>query len=164
MSDDSPEIRPAAPFHAVLTPHRSLTPRAFVILMAAFGAVNFAIGVLFYSIGAWPVLGFCGLDVLLLYGMFRLNYRSARISETVALASHELQVSRILPSGRSTRWRFNPDWVRVELRELAGDVCELNLHSHGRRLVIGGFLSDSERRDFAQALRRALMLQRGQRV
>lgn len=144
------------PFHAVLTPHRSLSPRAFVILMAAFAAVNFGTGVLFLSIGAWPVLGFCGLDVALLYGFFRLNYRSARLREVVALQDHELLVSRVLPSGRSRQWRFNPDWVRVELRELAGEVSELSLHSHGRRLVIAGFLSDPERRDFAQALRQAL--------
>ena len=43
--------------------------------MVAIGAVSFVAGVVFLLMGAWPVFGFFGLDVLLLYWAFRLNYR-----------------------------------------------------------------------------------------
>ena len=65
-------------FRVVLTPHRSLGPKGFLALMLAFGAISFATGIVFYIAGAWPVVGFLGLDVLLVYVAFRLNYRSGR--------------------------------------------------------------------------------------
>ncbi|MEQ1613237.1 MAG: DUF2244 domain-containing protein, partial [Hyphomicrobiaceae bacterium] len=42
------------PFRAVLTPHRSLGPRGFVILMTALSGINFVVGVAFWMMGAWP--------------------------------------------------------------------------------------------------------------
>jgi uncharacterized membrane protein len=51
--------------------------------MIALGAISFITGVLFLAAGAWPVLGFFGLDVLLVYIAFRLNYRSGRLYETL---------------------------------------------------------------------------------
>ena len=35
--------------------------------------------------GAWPVIGFFGLDVALIYLAFKLNYRSGRLYETIEL-------------------------------------------------------------------------------
>ena len=66
-------------FSALLTPHRSLGPTGFLILMACLGGLSFVSGIIFVSIGAWPVFGFFGLDVLLVYLAFRANYRSARL-------------------------------------------------------------------------------------
>jgi uncharacterized membrane protein len=81
---DRTQAEPGA-FHAVLTPYRSLRPAGFLVLMVALGAVSFVAGILFLVAGAWPVLGFFGLDVLLVYVAFRLNYRSGRLYETVNL-------------------------------------------------------------------------------
>src|ERR1700741_5435615 len=88
------------PFRAVLTPHRSLGPKGFLALMIAFGAVSFVTGMLFLVMGAWPVLGFFGLDVLLVYVAFRLNYRSGRLYETLDLTPASLVLTRMHPSGR----------------------------------------------------------------
>ncbi len=63
------EARP--PFRAVLTPHRSLGPKGFLILMTALSVVSFIAGMAFYLSGAWPVLGFFGLDVVLVYVAFK---------------------------------------------------------------------------------------------
>ena len=65
-------------FSAVITPHRSLGRVGFLVLMALFGGVSFVAGMVFLLIGAWPVFGFLGLDVLLVYWAFRLNYRAPR--------------------------------------------------------------------------------------
>jgi uncharacterized membrane protein len=111
---------------------------------------------MFYMIGAWPVLGFMGLDVALIYAAFKLNYRSGRLYETVDLTPDVLTVTRVQPSGKAQSWSFNPYWVRLKLEERIGRSSELSLASHGDCLVLASFLSDPEREDFARALRAAL--------
>lgn len=151
-----PSQRNPSRFSAVLTPHRSLGPKGFMVLMAAVCAVSFATGLFFYLLGAWPVIGFMGLDVALIYVAFRLNFRALRRYETVDLTQDALTVTRVAPSGKLQSWSFNPYWVRISLAPRLGRSSELSLASHGRRLVLASFLSDEEREDFASALSAAL--------
>lgn len=148
-------------FRAVLHPHRSLSPRGFVILMSIVGLVSFAAGVNFMLMGAWPVFGFFGLDVALIYLAFRLNYRSGRLHEIVEIDADELSVTRCHPSGRRERFSFNPYWVRVRLIEHGQGRTDLTLQHHDRRLSFGRFLNDGERREVADALQAALVDARG---
>ena len=143
-------------FRALLTPHRSLSPMGFMILMSAVCLMSFGTGLLFYLIGAWPVIGFMGLDVLLIYVAFKLNYRAGRLYETVDLNEDALTVTRVQPSGKAESWRFNPYWVQLKLEPRVGRSSELSLVSHGTRLSFASFLSDREREDFAEALGTAL--------
>jgi uncharacterized membrane protein len=143
-------------FRALLTPHRSLSPAGFMILMSAVCLVSFGTGLLFYLIGAWPVIGFMGLDVLLIYAAFKLNYRAGRLYEMVDLQEDALTVTRVQPSGKEQSWRFNPYWVQLRLEPRVGRSSELSLVSHGMRLSFASFLSDHEREDFAEALGSAL--------
>lgn len=127
-----------------------------MMLMSAVCLVSFGTGLLFYMIGAWPVVGFMGLDVALIYIAFKLNYRAARLYETIDLTPDTLTVTRVQPCGKAQSWSFNPYWVRLKLEERVGRSTELSLASHGSRLVFATFLTDHEREDFAQALRAAL--------
>lgn len=147
-------------FEAVLHPHRSLGPRGFTILMAALGALSFVAGILFVTAGAWPVFGFFGLDVLLVYVAFRASYRSGRLSETVRLTDSALEVREIDPRGRERSWRFQSYWLQVDMADPPEHDSQLTLRSHGRGLIIGSFLSPEERVDLAKALRDALARQR----
>jgi uncharacterized membrane protein len=131
-----------------------------MILMAAIGVVSFAAGLFFYLLGAWPVIGFMGLDVLLIYIAFRLNFRALRLYERVDLTDHALTVTRVAPSGKAQSWSFNAYWVRLSLQQRLGRSSELSLASHGRRLVFASFLTDDEREDFASALSSALIAAR----
>jgi uncharacterized membrane protein len=142
-------------FDAVLHPHRSLPPRGFLVLMLLLGAVSFAAGVSFVLIGAWPVFGYFGLDVLLIYLAFRASYRSARLHECVRLTEDALTVERVSQYGERRRWQFQPFWLRVVLEEHE-ETNRLVLASHGRELVVGGFLAPQERRSLAAALKDAL--------
>ena len=154
MSDD-----PAAPpvlFDAVLRPHRSLSPAGFAVLMGAVAAVGFGTGVAFLMAGAWPVFGFCGLEVLLIYVCFRLNYRSAGLFERVRLTGAALTVERRDWRGRARLWTFQPYWLRVAMDDPPRHDSRLTLSSHGRSLVIGSFLAPEERAELARALRHAL--------
>ncbi len=161
MAENSNRQQSSERFRALLTPHRSLSPTGFVIVMAAVGFVSFATGLMFLIMGAWPVFGFFGLDVLLIYIAFRLNYRSGRLYETIDLTPEQLILTRVHPSGRSERFEFNPYWVQVRLRESPDGRTQLGLASRGQQLSFGRFLTDDERRDFATALKQALLAARG---
>ena len=150
-----PEDRPI--FAAVLRPHRSLSPRGFAVLMAAIVACSFTVGLAFWLMGAWPVVGFCGLDVALVQLAFRLNYRSARAAEEISLTRERLSVTQISPRGFAVETGFNPYWARLEIdRHPEFGVTALRIASHGVRLAIGTFLPPSERETFAAAFGAAL--------
>ena len=143
-------------FEAELRPHRSLSPLGFWLLMAAVSAVCFTAGLAFLAVGAWPVFGFFGLDIALLYLAFRLNYRSGRLVETICLNDRELVITRRFPNGRIREWRFVPYWVQVSLDSPLGHDSKLVLSSHGRHIQLGSFLTPEERQEVAGALRTAL--------
>ena len=149
------------PFRAVLTAHRSLTPRGFVVLMSILCAIKLVVGIGFWMLGAWPVIAFCGLDVAIVYVAFKLNYRSGREYETVDLTPQRLVVTQVAPSGRQRAFEFNPYWARVHLHEHHDGRTVLQLAHHNQRLTFGRFMNDDERRDFASALRDALARVRG---
>lgn len=149
----------------VLHPHRSLSPRGFVILMSVVGVISFIAGMAFVIIGAWPVFGFFGLDVLLLYWAFRANFRSGRIYETIEITPSLAQLTRVHPSGQRETYDFNPFWVRVRLiADRPDGRTALRLAVHGREVPFAQFLTDDERRDLAGALTGALIEARGARL
>jgi uncharacterized membrane protein len=150
---------PAEPalFSAVITPHRSLSSTGFLIFMLCIGGVSFVSGVVFLMLGAWPVFGFLGLDVLLVYWAFRANFRAARAYEEVTVTATELTVRKVNQRGAVRVWTLNPLWVQLDriVHEEFG-VERLFLVSRGRRLTIGQALSPDEKKDFASALSAAL--------
>jgi uncharacterized membrane protein len=158
---ETPAATGAAPTEAphwetTLRPHRSLPPGGFLALMLVLAAVSFVSGVIFVSIGAWPVCGFFGLDVLLVYFAFRLNYRSARQSERLRLAGDDFTVEKISVRGETRSWRFQAFWLRIRLVERDAESNRLILSSHGRSLAVAGFLTAEQRRGLAVEIQGAL--------
>ena len=147
----------------MLTPYRSLGPSGFLVLMIALGAMSFVTGVVFLVAGAWPVLGFFGVDVLLVYIAFKLNYRSGRLYETIDVTPAKFTWTRVHPSGRQEQFDCNPYWARVNLREWPDGRTVLSMVSQGKELAFARFLTDDERRDLASALREALLAATGRR-
>ena len=147
-------------FDAELMPHRSLGAAGFRVLFVVVVMANLVVGSVFYFSGAWPVFGFMGLDVALLYFLFRLNYRSANLKETLRLSQDALIVSRRQPNGEEQRWSLEPYWLRIETDDPPRHGSRLTLVARNRRLAIGDFLSPDERLALAQALRAALHRQR----
>jgi uncharacterized membrane protein len=145
-------------FDAILRPNRSLSPFGFRLLIAVFGTALFAVGSTFWMIGAWPVMGFCGLELVLLYGAFRLNFRSGGAYERLRLSDDGLEISRMRPNGAVARvWRLQPAWLRIDIDNPPEHDSQLTLSSHGRRMVVGSFLTPDERLEVAEALREALV-------
>ncbi len=101
----------------MLLPHRSLSPAGFRLLMASLVVAFGAVGAVFTALGAWPVLPFCGAELVLIYWVFRVNDRDARLYETLMLTECALTVERVKPVGRSDSFRFAPPhWLRVAVR------------------------------------------------
>ncbi|MCA0431651.1 MAG: DUF2244 domain-containing protein [Proteobacteria bacterium] len=141
-----------------LTPHRALSRSGFIAVMAVIAAFNFVGGLFFYLHGAWPVSGFMGLDVLLMWLAFKWNFRDGQRAERIIAEDDLLRLVRIDPRGHETEQRFNRRWVQVDLavdeeRELTGS---LSLRSHGQNHPIASFLGAEERQSLAKALRAAL--------
>jgi uncharacterized membrane protein len=141
-------------FSTLLRPHRSLSPHGFKWLIRAAVAANLLIGLPMYLLGAWPVLGFMGLDVWLLYWLFQRSYLDARRSETLTLTDRELIVDRIAPDGEREQHRLDAYWLKVEQVGPAGE--RLVVTSRGNRVVIGRFLSPGERHEVGEQLKAAL--------
>jgi uncharacterized membrane protein len=144
-------------FSALLTPHRSLNRTGFLLVMAAISVASFAAGIVCLMIGAWPVLGFLGLDVLAIYFAFKINFRSAKAYEEILVTPSELRLRRVSHRGHVMEFAFNPLWVQLDqvIHEEFG-VEKLFLVSKGRRVALANFLGPDEKASFAKALLAAL--------
>ena len=156
-NDFDPDAPEPVLFSALLTPHRSLNRTGFLLMMAFLTAISFAAGVAFLLMGAWPVFGFFGLDLLAIYWAFKVNFRRARASEEISLTPSELRVRRISHRGHVMEWKLNPLWVKMEQnsKEEIG-IEKLYLVSRGRRVSIGSFLGPDEKASFSNALKEGL--------
>lgn len=144
-------------FHALLTPHRSLGRTGFAVLMGALLFGWLVTGAMFLSRGAWPVFGFLGLDVLLVYVCFKLNYRAARAREEVSVSRTSLDIKKVAPSGRAEAYKFNPFWAKFAVaRHDEIGITGMAVEGQGRSVPVGGFLNPDDRESFARAFSRAL--------
>lgn len=156
-NDFDPELPQPELFSARLRPHRSLNRTGFVVLMIFVSTVAFTAGVAFLLMGAWPVFGFFGLDVLVIYWAFRINFGRARAIEEISVTPLELRVRRVSHRGHVMEWVFNPLWVQLDQKtHVEFGIERLYLVSRGRRVAIAGFLGADEKASFAKALTSAL--------
>jgi uncharacterized membrane protein len=158
MTETAPPQKqdPGPVFSATLTPHRSLGPRGFLTVMGILSGVSFATGLAFAWIGAWPVLAFFGLDVLIVYVAFKLSYRAGRLYEQIDVHPEQLRLTRVHPTGQRESYDFSTYWVRVILSTGADGRSDMRLASHGREIPFGRFLTNEERESFVDALKAAL--------
>jgi uncharacterized membrane protein len=148
-------------FSRRLSPHRSLSHRQFRLLLGLFATVCGLTTIPFFLLGAWPVVGFMGLDVAIFYLAFRANFRAARAYEQVSLTPLELQFAQVSSRGRRSEWRFSPHWVRLEREEHEEfGTQRLAFVSRGERIEVGRFLGPDAKADFADEFTRALSLAR----
>jgi uncharacterized membrane protein len=143
-------------FEAVIVPHRSLSRRGRNILLGAIATLCGINATVFISIGAWPVGGFTGIEVLLATVMFSIHARAARASEMLMLSPSSLRIVRTDIRGVRTERTLAPAWLQVVLHERPGRVPALLLVSHGRQEEVARALGETEKRDLAGALDAAL--------
>jgi len=160
-NDFDPDAAEPVLFSALLTPHRSLNRTGFLLLMAFLSLISFAAGMVFLMLGAWPVVGFFGLDILAVYLAFKINFRRAQGCEEIWVTPSQLRVRRVSHRGHAVEFVLNPLWVR--LNKVAHEefgIEKLYLVSRGNSVSIGSFLSPDEKASFANALMEALQAAR----
>lgn len=140
-----------------LSPHRSLSPQGFAIMMGILGFASFVLGIVFLMMGAWPVFGFLGLDVFLVWLAFRANFRAARAFEEILVTPVRLVWRRVSARGDAREDTMNPRWVRLETTsdELSG-VTRVALTERRITRVIGAFLPPMHKEKLAKNLAQAL--------
>ena len=144
-------------YDARVSPHRSLTRAQTKILLGLFGLFCFATSIPFLILGAWPVAGFLGLDVIAVCFAFAWSFRDARAHETFRVTPLELHFAKVSPRGRRREWRFNPGWVRIERSEHEEFGLErVAFVSRGRAIEFAGFLGPEQKAQVARDVGAAL--------
>ncbi len=141
-----------------LLPYRSLSKRGFRNLMFIVCFVFFSIGMYFWYIGAWPVFGFLGLDVLLLYYAFKINYKSGEIFETIKIIRENLLITRNFPSGKKQTWNLEPYWTKVEILNPGRHQHNLVIKSRNKVVLLGSFLNYDDKKKLLNQIESALKL------
>jgi len=143
-------------FKAEVTPHRSLSAKGLRRVVGFVCAVSLCTTTVFWSLGAWPVAGFNGGEILLALVLLRLHHSSARQKEVLLLTEAGLRIRRTDARGSTTECMLQAGWMRVKLTERAGRVPGLFVLSRGQRVEVAHALGEPEKRDLAEALAAAL--------
>ncbi|MGC9269207.1 DUF2244 domain-containing protein [Acidiphilium sp.] len=151
----APAIMPPPIFEAVLTPHRSMGRRGMFVVFSIMAAGSLLVTSLMYFLGALPVIGFNGVDLILAIVLYAMNMRGARASEVILLTDEHLTITRTTPRGQRSVVTMTPGWLRVQLDENAGSNPILSVVNREARHIVGTSLGEAERRDLAEALRSA---------
>jgi len=147
--------------NAVLTPNRSLSDRAFRIVVIATIALSVLCGLYFMRSGALPVLGFFGLDAALLIGALWLSRRNQRQETRIRVTRESVDLRHSDGRGGVKTASLPTAFARVELDRPARPTSGLRLCLSDKVYVVGRFLTPEEREDFADALEGAIRRARG---
>ena len=150
-------------FDATLKPNTALSPRAFLIIMALVGGMSFLAGLMFLSMGAFPVLGWFGLDALAIWYAFRRNFRNLKEETTVQVTADAIRLRHMHPDREPREIDLPTAFTRLSLAYPDRRPSELRL-AHGQTAyVIGRFLTPNERKSLFSALENAIARARAER-
>jgi uncharacterized membrane protein len=107
--------------------------------------------------GYWPVLPFAGFEVIVLGIAFYLCLLRSQIREVITVNAAVV----IVEKGRQQpqeRWECPRAWARVALEHspIAWYPMRLTIAFQGRRVEVGQFLNDEERRVLADELQQMI--------
>ena len=149
---------PSAPtlFEAVIVPHRSLPPSGLRALLVVLGGLSCFTMTILWLLGAWPVIGFSGVEIAVVIALIRMHARSTRAGELLLLSDRALRIVRTDARGRRQERVLEPGWLQVLLQERRGRVPALLLVARDTREEIGASLGEPQKRELAQSLAAAL--------
>ncbi|RYE09173.1 MAG: DUF2244 domain-containing protein [Hyphomicrobiales bacterium] len=149
-------------FAATLTPHRSLSPRGKRVVIGLVAALALVPGVVFYFAGAWPVVGFMGLDVLAIWLALTISMRAGKAYEVLTLWPGALELRKVDAKGVEEVLSFVPAAVRFVIdRDYNERVNALWLKDNGRKVGVGAFLSADDKQSLSKVFGTALRKARG---
>ena len=144
-------------FEAETSPRQSWDPRGFRLVTGLLLAGSIATTTVFWIMGAWPVAGFMGVEVVGVLALMLAHRRwSNRARERITLHDDALRVEREDGRGRKEVAALDAYWTNVALHARPGRISELRLTSRGRSVEVGRFLPEVEKMRLAEALTNAL--------
>lgn len=149
---------------AVITPHRSLSSRGFIVLISIVTLANCASAAVFLGMGATFVPFFLGIDVLAVAVAFLASFRAARRIERVQVSARAVRVTHETPRCSRLVWESPTAFTRIDVETEEERAVDLKLALSGRRMSVAGALSPRERAAFATALQGAIRSARGERI
>jgi uncharacterized membrane protein len=145
----------AAEFSRVAQRNNSLSSTGRLLVFAFIFVVSVGIACAFAYVGAWLILPFAGLEMLVLFWAFCYMERHATDYERIAIDGDRVRIE-VCEAGRARCHEISRYWARVVVGRDGG---RLALRSHGREVVIGRHLNDAQRlvlaRDLGSQLRGA---------
>jgi uncharacterized membrane protein len=148
---------------AVITPHRSLSERGFIILISVVTIANCCSAAVFVHMGAVLVPFFLALDVVAILVAFLVSFRAARRVERVTITAREIVVTHEAPNWTRTVWESPTAFTRVAVVREEDRTVGLRLALSGREVAVAQALSPRERGEFAKALEKAIWEARRER-
>jgi len=141
---------------AVLEPPRSLTTRGLNRVMLILGAFSAVFSLGFLLVGAWPVVGFLGAEILVLWLVFQWSFRAQTARTYVRVTAEEVDVRKVDGWGRERRASMASHFARVEFDRTATGPNALRLATSRTAYPLGEFLTPRERETFARRLMQAI--------
>ena len=141
----------------IIRPNCSLNWPGTVRFYLSIVVVSFSIAMVFALQGAWLILPFAGLEMLVLGAALYVVARRGCRWQTVSIQGDQVEV--VEHDQASERQQvFQRAWaqVRLERARINGYPSRLTIRSHGRAVEIGGYLADAEKEHLALELRRAM--------
>ncbi len=141
----------------LIRPNCSLSWRGVVRLYIVMVAVSFSIAIAFALKGAWLILPFAGLEMLVLGAALYVVVRRGSRWQTVSIEGDQVEVVEH-DSTNARQQVFQRAWAQVKLEQarIRGYPSRLIIRSHGRAVEIGGYLTDTEKEHLALELRQAM--------
>jgi uncharacterized membrane protein len=117
------------------------------------GGTSLTLGLVFLSVGAWPILPWSLVEVTVLAVAFVALARRAGDWERLTVAGDRVIVERVR-GGRMDRHEWNRRWLRVETVDgRDGSPSHVLLLGAGERCEFGALLCEDERRTLTRRLR-----------
>ena len=137
-------------------PNQSLTPKGLLLLMFFITVPASFIGITFFILGAWPVLGFMGLEVLLIYIAFKVLFYKNKFYEHIILDKEKLSIFFKKQNNTITKIELEPTWLQVQIENIYETEDMLTISSHGKKIILANFLIPEERVKLAKKIRYGL--------
>jgi uncharacterized membrane protein len=136
-------------FSRTLKRNCSMSPAGLAKVFAALAALVLAVGAGFAAAGAWLVLPFAGLEVLLLGAAFVAHARHAGDYEKIELLSGRLEIE-VAEAERVARYQLQDARVSMEKGRIV-------LRDASKELEVGRHIGAEARTELAAELQKTLI-------
>ncbi len=136
--------------------NNSLSSGSRLLVLGSLAAVVLAISLGFALSGAWLILPFAGLELLVVGLAFRYMEQHAADYECMTMHGDQV-VIECWERGSVRRFEFNRRWAQLIVCEPRGvERGRLALRSHGKEVEFGIHLTDERRAALARRLKEHL--------